>query len=192
MKGQKMRDSHLTPNDTPRKITEPAIKYALSKWQIVSIIVAISGAIGSFIVLNNPFYTEKYNFAKDSLWKSKSNDQTDFLSRAKRLLRSTPLVDGHNDFPFVLRSELRNQIYGLDFQNLHLASHTDLLKMRQGMLGGQFWSVWVPCPGLLEDENPSMVNFTRLDNGEMKVPEIDEPTVCFIYCVIDRRAKANN
>lgn len=170
-----MRDSHLTFDDamsTPRKIIPSVAKPSLPKWYILSLVVAISVAIGSFFVLNHPF-----NMAKDILWKLKSPDQTDFLSRAKHLLRSTPLVDGHNDFPFVLRSELRNQIYGLDFQNLHLASHTDLFKMRQGMLGGQFWSVWVPCPAQLNG-NDSMVNFTHPASGQRKVLEIDEATVC--------------
>ncbi|MGB8022628.1 MAG: dipeptidase [Candidatus Nanopelagicales bacterium] len=61
------------------------------------------------------------------------------------LLRSAPLVDGHND----LLWELRTQV-GYDFDRIDLAGHcptvrTDLPRLRQGQVGGQFWSVWVPA-----------------------------------------------
>jgi membrane dipeptidase len=67
------------------------------------------------------------------------------LERAKRLLRTTPLIDGHNDFPFLLRQQLHNQIYDHDLRD-NLSCHTSLEKMRRGMMGGQFWSVYVPNP----------------------------------------------
>ena len=56
------------------------------------------------------------------------------------------LIDGHNDLPWQLRIELHNRIYdgSVDF-NKKLLGHTDLQRMRQGMVGGQFWSVYVDC-----------------------------------------------
>lgn len=61
------------------------------------------------------------------------------------LLRSAPLVDGHND----LLWELRTQV-GYDFDQVDLSGHcptvrTDLPRLRLGQVGGQFWSVWVPA-----------------------------------------------
>lgn len=38
-------------------------------------------------------------------------EQGDYAARTEMILRSTPLIDGHNDLPFVLRLELHNQIY---------------------------------------------------------------------------------
>lgn len=35
----------------------------------------------------------------------------DYTARTDAVLRSTPLIDGHNDLPFLLRLELHNQIY---------------------------------------------------------------------------------
>jgi hypothetical protein len=70
---------------------------------------------------------------------------TEYLLHAQCILRGTPLVDGHNDFPFILRQELKLEIYGHDFATIDAASHTDIKKMKRGQLGGQFWSVYVPC-----------------------------------------------
>lgn len=38
--------------------------------------------------------------------------KTDYAARADRVLKSTPLIDGHNDLPYLLRIELQNQING--------------------------------------------------------------------------------
>lgn len=73
-------------------------------------------------------------------------DPTDYAERTRRVLKTTPLIDGHNDFPLMLRIELHNRIYDgrFDFSK-KLLGHTDLQRMRQGMVGGQFWSVYVDC-----------------------------------------------
>lgn len=39
-------------------------------------------------------------------------DQTNYALRAERILESTPLIDGHNDLPYLLRIELQNKING--------------------------------------------------------------------------------
>lgn len=36
---------------------------------------------------------------------------TDNAVRTERILRTTPLIDGHNDLPYLLRLELQNKIY---------------------------------------------------------------------------------
>lgn len=36
--------------------------------------------------------------------------ETDFEGRVDRVLKSTPLIDGHNDLPYLLRIELQNRI----------------------------------------------------------------------------------
>lgn len=56
------------------------------------------------------------------------------------------LIDGHNDLPWQLRIELHNRIHdGRIDLTKRLLGHTDLLRMREGMVGGQFWSVYVDC-----------------------------------------------
>jgi len=63
------------------------------------------------------------------------------------VLRDVPLIDGHNDAPWAIRSRVRNQIADFDFNDttgLERPVHTDLTRLRKGGVGGQFWSVWVP------------------------------------------------
>ncbi|KAF6789406.1 microsomal dipeptidase [Colletotrichum sojae] len=81
------------------------------------------------------------------LWPGESPiDPSNYSERAKRVLKSTPLIDGHNDLPWQLRIELQNRIYDkkVDFTK-KLLGHTDIQRMRQGMVDGQFWSVYVDC-----------------------------------------------
>ena len=54
------------------------------------------------------------------------------------------VVDGHNDLPWAMRQ------MGYDFGAVDIAGpqpqlHTDLARLRAGGVGGQFWSVFVPC-----------------------------------------------
>jgi len=66
------------------------------------------------------------------------------------LLKSTPLVDGHNDLPWALRSlpgvdETRSAAFEVDLTKPQPELHTDFPRLRAGGLGMQFWSVYVPC-----------------------------------------------
>lgn len=75
------------------------------------------------------------------------------LEHAHQILKEVPLVDGHNDFPMTLRQLLKNQLASLPFEkNVSVVEpfaskgyHTDLVKLRAGRVGGQFWSAFVPC-----------------------------------------------
>ncbi len=67
------------------------------------------------------------------------------LTAARDLLTRFPLIDGHNDLPWALREAdaaapaLTDIAEPVDF------THTDLPRLAAGGVGGQFWSVWVPC-----------------------------------------------
>lgn len=65
------------------------------------------------------------------------------LEQARAILKKSPIVDGHNDLPMVIRDE-----YGGDVENHDIsvpASHdTDIPRLRAGGVGAQFWSVYVP------------------------------------------------
>lgn len=54
------------------------------------------------------------------------------------LLRAHPLVDGHNDWALVLRKLAGSGVDGLDGSRPEL--QTDLPRLRQGGVGGQFWA----------------------------------------------------
>jgi membrane dipeptidase len=67
------------------------------------------------------------------------------LARAERVLRTTPLVDGHNDLPWAIRESKTapGDVAAYDLRRT-TPGHTDFARMRQGMLGAQFWSVYIP------------------------------------------------
>jgi hypothetical protein len=83
---------------------------------------------------------------------------TDYAERARRLLRITPLIDGHNDLPRQLGLEFHSRLHYSGFDPAsHLLGHTDLLRMRKGQMGGQFWSVYVDCDANQQHfEDPSV------------------------------------
>jgi membrane dipeptidase len=68
-----------------------------------------------------------------------------YLARAERLLRSVPLIDGHNDLPWVIReSPVAHGDPALYDLRKPTPGHTDLARMKQGHLSGQFWSIYIP------------------------------------------------
>jgi membrane dipeptidase len=72
--------------------------------------------------------------------------EPDFLARARALHRATPLIDGHNDFPMALQEHnARRDLDALDIRLPQPKIHTDIPRLRQGGVGGQFWSVYVPA-----------------------------------------------
>ncbi|KAJ5560752.1 Peptidase M19 renal dipeptidase [Penicillium sp. DV-2018c] len=80
--------------------------------------------------------------------------------RVQKILSQTPLFDGHDDFPIFVREAFQNRINSPDFTepfvNGTLPGHVDIPRLRQGRVGGTFWSVFVPCPENgtdLSDEN---------------------------------------
>ena len=100
---------------------------------------------------------------------SVDGDKEDYLARARQLLTEfpligtgyhmntavipalgrspplTPAVDGHNDFPYILRGWFANKV---DFQSFPIdilpIGQTDLSRLSRGHVGAQFWSAFVP------------------------------------------------
>jgi len=70
--------------------------------------------------------------------------QPDTLTRVTDLLRAHLLVDGHNDLPWEARQQSGYNFDRLDLSQHLTSTHTDLPRLREGCVGAQFWSVWVP------------------------------------------------
>ncbi|MEX0908752.1 MAG: membrane dipeptidase, partial [Gemmatimonadaceae bacterium] len=84
------------------------------------------------------------------------------LERVTRVLRSTPLVDGHNDLPWAIREhEMRPRDVEAYDLRLRTSGHTDLDRLRRGMVGGQFWSVYVP--GEARDSGYARLQLEQID-----------------------------
>jgi membrane dipeptidase len=67
------------------------------------------------------------------------------LNHAHALLKSTILIDGHNDLPWIIREDEKAP---MDVERYELRQHpggqTDLARLKQGQLRAQFWSIYVP------------------------------------------------
>ena len=67
------------------------------------------------------------------------------LTTAYEVLSEVPLIDGHNDLPGRLR-DAGEGIGELSAYDLYerTEGHTDVPRLREGGIGGQFWSVYIP------------------------------------------------
>jgi membrane dipeptidase len=67
------------------------------------------------------------------------------MARALRVLRAAPVMDGHNDLPWRIREDT---IHPMDVEAYDLRKPTpgmtDLARLKQGHVGAQFWSIYIP------------------------------------------------
>lgn len=70
-------------------------------------------------------------------------------ARITRLLERTPVIDGHNDLAWEIRERHDAKVEDVDLTRdtaaLPYPLQTDIPRLRQGGVGGQFWSVWIPA-----------------------------------------------
>jgi membrane dipeptidase len=88
-----------------------------------------------------------------------------YAARVARILKDTPLIDGHNDWAESLREREGETRWTIDLtQGLDkkpVPYNTDIARLRQGMVGGQFWSAWVSA------------NLPPLEQVKQTIEEID-------------------
>jgi membrane dipeptidase len=84
------------------------------------------------------------------------------VAYVKKLLRNTPLVDGHNDLPWAMREAAKNplDVVAYDLRTT-TAGMTDIARLRKGMVGGQFWSVYIP--GEVRDSGYARIQLEQID-----------------------------
>ncbi len=90
--------------------------------------------------------------------------QTATEAQARRILDTTPLIDGHNDLPWALREGFHSDPFAVDLAtNLDASTelHTDIPRLRAGGVGGQFWSVYVPAS--LAPVDAAKATFEQID-----------------------------
>jgi membrane dipeptidase len=68
-----------------------------------------------------------------------------YLARAKALHRAVPMIDTHNDLPEMIRGRAHNDLGLMDPDRPLENIDTDIPRMKQGMVGGQFWAAYVPA-----------------------------------------------
>ncbi len=86
------------------------------------------------------------------------------MARALRVLRASPLIDGHNDLPWAIR-ESKTAPHDVEPYDLRrtTSGHTDLARLAAGRLGGQFWSVYIPGDTSVAREGYAKVQLEQID-----------------------------
>jgi membrane dipeptidase len=84
------------------------------------------------------------------------------FERARKVLASSPLIDGHNDLPWAIRESKTApmDVAAYDLRQ-HTAGMTDLARLKQGMVGAQFWSIYIP--GEVKDSGYARIQLEQFD-----------------------------
>ncbi len=95
------------------------------------------------------------------------------LQHARELLQSTPLIDGHNDLPWVIREyrQAPREVEAYDLRQ-RTPNDTDLPRLRAGHVGAQFWSVYVP--GEIKAEGYAKVQLEQIDIARRMIARYPE------------------
>lgn len=81
------------------------------------------------------------------------------LARARRLLRRHPLVDGHNDLPWVIRNLAQGDVAAFDLAREHDETDTDIPKLRRGLVSAQLFAAYLPT----RTANPARETLAQID-----------------------------
>lgn len=83
------------------------------------------------------------------------------LQHALDLLDRVPLLDGHNDLPWVIRLDetARGDVLAYDLTRPHPEGDTDIPRLREGRVGAQIWAAYVPSA----IEHPARTTLEQID-----------------------------
>src|SRR5436190_1548982 len=85
----------------------------------------------------------------------------DYRAQALRILKTVPLIDGHNDIPDAIRE--RGGLDSVDFAVLQPKLMTDIPKLRAGGVGAQFWAAYVPVTTIDSGPHPAVYALEQID-----------------------------
>src|SRR5438445_221616 len=85
----------------------------------------------------------------------------DYRARAIAILRSVPLIDGHNDIPDAIRG--RGGLDSVNFAVNQPKLMSDIPKLRAGAVGAQFWAAYVPVTTLDSGPHPAVYALEQID-----------------------------
>jgi membrane dipeptidase len=148
-----MLSHFLVRNKQPQAYAQRALNtwWPLNNRRPLAILASALGFL-VFIVAPRPLHAQTGSPAADDR----------YLARAKRILRQTPLIDGHNDLPWRIREDsvARGNVNAYDLRR-RTPGHTDLDRLKKGMIGAQFWSVYTP--GEYRDSGYARVQLEQID-----------------------------
>jgi membrane dipeptidase len=77
---------------------------------------------------------------------SAARARSDAVARAVEFLSRHPLIDGHNDLPYVIRKDRQadGDVAAYDLARVHQEGDTDIPRLRQGQVAAQFFAAFCP------------------------------------------------
>lgn len=101
--------------------------------------------------------------------------QTDpYMARAIRVLRAAPIMDGHNDLPWRIRED---SVHPHDVEAYDLRKQTpgmtDLARLKEGHVGAQFWSIYIPGEANDPAYKPNGAVASRPGYARVQLEQID-------------------
>ncbi len=95
-------------------------------------------------------------------------------SEISDLLQAHPVIDGHNDLLWTMRDLNGYDFDAYDVGERQSQTHTDLPRLRDGGVGAQFWSVFVPCA---EGERSVTSTLEQVDAAYRMIARYDDRLV---------------
>ena len=116
--------------------------------------------------------------------------QDPHVEKVRRVLRAVPLVDGHNDLAWYIRErkEAPGDVDAYDLRH-QTSGNTDIPRLKRGMVGGQFWSVYIP--GEYKDSGYARVQLEQIDIAKRVFAKYSDVFQPALTAADVRRAHAN-
>src|SRR3989442_6322597 len=83
----------------------------------------------------------------------------DYRAQAIRILKTVPLIDGHNDIPDAIRE--RGGLDSVNFATNQPKLMSDIPRLRRGAVGAQFWAAYVPVTTMDSGTHPRCTRSNR-------------------------------
>ncbi|KAG0702966.1 membrane dipeptidase-domain-containing protein [Suillus ampliporus] len=134
-----------TENDTVQQDSR-ILRNRVIVWSALVLLVVV----GVVVALVDPSFTSHFGLS--------GKLPRDPELAAQRLLNIAPVIDGHIDLPMVARFGWRNNVSDIPLDT-KMPMHVDIPRLREGKVGGFFWSVYVGCASP-EDEGADFLKAT--------------------------------
>jgi len=85
----------------------------------------------------------------------------DYRAQAIRILKTVPLIDGHNDIPDAIRE--RGGLDSVNFATNQPKLMSDIPRLRRGAVGAQFWAAYVPVTTMDSGTHPAVYALEQID-----------------------------
>ncbi len=82
-------------------------------------------------------------------------------ARAISILKTVPLIDGHNDIPDAIRE--RGGVDSVNFAVIQPKLMSDVPRLRAGQVAGQFWAAYVPVTTMDSGSHPAVYALEQID-----------------------------